>query len=83
MAMCGDDVILTFIAKKLMEQDKRMASDILVDEQFADFLSQNNKIRKSLASTNALSGGGGHVPHQVKYNLRLLWTAPNVMGTIA
>jgi hypothetical protein len=66
MAMCGDDVILTFIAKKLMEQDKRMASDILVDEQFADFLSQNNKIRKSLASTNALIGGGGHVPHQVK-----------------
>jgi hypothetical protein len=66
MAMCGDDVILTFIAKKLMEQDERMASDILVDAQFADFLSQNNKIRKSLASTNALSGGGGHVPHQVK-----------------
>jgi len=62
MAQVDDKVLLTFISKELMEQDVRLAEDLVVDERCAAFLSQNNAVRKSLAATKALMSVGVRGP---------------------
>jgi hypothetical protein len=72
MAQVDDKVLLTFISKELMEQDVRVAEDLVVNERFAAFLSQNNAVRKSLAATKALSVGVDRGPAQLQRPQRAL-----------
>jgi hypothetical protein len=72
MAQVDDKVLLTFISKELMEQDVRLAEDLVVDERFAAFLFQNNAVRKSLAATKALSVGVDRGPAQLQRPQRVL-----------
>jgi hypothetical protein len=72
MAQVEDSTLLDFISKELMEQDVRLQEDLVVDERFAAFLTQNNAVRKSLAATKALSGGVDRGPAPLQRPQRAL-----------
>jgi hypothetical protein len=56
MALVEDGVLFSFIAMKLMAQDKSLAESV-VDEEFATFLARSNTVQKSLTAAVALAKG--------------------------
>ena len=64
MAHVDETTLLDFIAMELMSLDERLKEDLVVDARFAAFLKDNNAVKKSLAATKALMGGGHAVPPQ-------------------